>query len=141
MSASEQYFAAPESGRQPTRPGRFLEPARDVPAVTFVDGLTFHPALGESVMVNMVHFAPHTEAPRHAHDEEQITIVVEGELEFELGDTVRLLRPGMLAVIPPNVPHAARTRDQPSLEYDVFCPPRQALLDLTAAPETTGPSR
>jgi mannose-6-phosphate isomerase-like protein (cupin superfamily) len=66
--------------------------------------------------------------------------VIEGELEFELDGEVRLLRPGMVAVIPPNVPHGARTREFACLEYDVFNPPRQALLDLTrnSRPESAG---
>jgi mannose-6-phosphate isomerase-like protein (cupin superfamily) len=56
--------------------------------------------------------------------------VVEGELEFDLDGEVRLLTPGMVAVVPANVPHGARTRDLPCHEYDVFNPPRRALLAL-----------
>jgi quercetin dioxygenase-like cupin family protein len=86
--------------------------------------------VGEAVMANFVRFEPHTEAPRHAHAEEQITIVLEGELEFEIDGDIRVLRPGQVAVMPPFVPHAARTHDQPSVEIDVFSPPRQALLSM-----------
>ena len=46
-----------------------------------------------------------------------------------------MLRPGQVAVMPPFVPHAARTHDQPSVEIDVFSPPRQALLALLDQPE------
>ena len=46
----------------------------------------FNPVVGEGVMANFVRFAPHTEAPLHAHAEEQITIVLEGELEFEIDE-------------------------------------------------------
>jgi quercetin dioxygenase-like cupin family protein len=80
-----------------------------------------------------VRFGPHTEAPVHAHDEEQITLVIEGELEFEIDGEVRQLSPGMVAVVPANVPHGARTKDHSCLEYDVFNPPRKALLDLADA--------
>jgi quercetin dioxygenase-like cupin family protein len=125
---SASYFAQAEG--TPEGPGRFVSVEDDTPKVEFVKGLTFNPVVGDGVMANFVHFEPHTEAPRHMHAEEQMTIVIEGELEFELDDDTRVLRPGEMAVIPPFVPHAARTHDQPSLEIDVFCPPRQALLQL-----------
>ncbi|HUY24256.1 MAG TPA: cupin domain-containing protein [Candidatus Saccharimonadales bacterium] len=130
MSLADQYFRPPGEGNAPTAKGHFLDLAQDVEPVVFQPGLEFRPAVGEATMVNSVHFAPHTVAPRHAHDEEQITVVVEGELEFDLDGEVRLLSPGMVAVIPANVPHGARTGEQPCHEYDVFNPPRQALLAL-----------
>lgn len=130
MSLADRYFRPPGEGKAPTAKGHFLDLAQDVEPVVFLPGLEFRPALGQATMVNSVHFAPHTEAPMHAHDEEQITVVVEGELEFDLDGDVRLLGPGMVAVIPANVPHGARTRELACLEYDVFNPPRQALLDL-----------
>jgi quercetin dioxygenase-like cupin family protein len=102
--------------------------ARDVEPVTIVPGLVFRPALGESTMLTSVEFAPHTVAPLHAHEEEQITLVVEGEVDFEIDGEVRSLTPGMVAVVPANVPHGARTRESSCLEYDVFNPPRKALL-------------
>ncbi|HVC39883.1 MAG TPA: cupin domain-containing protein [Candidatus Dormibacteraeota bacterium] len=130
MSVADQYFAAPGSGKAPTAKGHFVDLARDVEPVVFVPGLEFRPALGEATMLNSVRFAPHTEAPLHSHDEEQLTLVVEGELEFEIDGEVRLLTPGMVAVVPANVPHGARTGAMACHEYDVFNPPRQALLDL-----------
>ncbi|MHB1500535.1 MAG: cupin domain-containing protein [Candidatus Dormibacteria bacterium] len=130
MSLAEQYFSQPGSGRQPTAPGRFVDLERGGDPVTFVTGLEFRYLLGERTMLMAVHFDPHTEAPVHAHDEEQITLVASGELEFEIDGDVRQLTPGMVAVVPANVPHGARTRDLACLEYDVFNPPRQALLQL-----------
>jgi quercetin dioxygenase-like cupin family protein len=128
MADAETYFAHAEG--TPTGKGRFITIEGDTPSVEMVKGLMFNPVVGESVMANFVHFDPHTEAPRHAHIEEQITIVVEGELEFEIDGETRILKPGQVAHMPPFVPHAARTHDQPSYEIDVFCPPRQALLSL-----------
>lgn len=130
MSLADRYFAQPGSGRHPTAKGHFEDLTEDVEPIVFVPGLEFRPALGESTMLNSVRFAPHTEAPMHSHDEEQLTLVVEGELEFELDGEVRLLTPGMVAVVPANVPHGARTGDLACHEFDVFNPPRQALLAL-----------
>ena len=97
--------------------------------IEMVPGLRFQPVLGEGVMANFVSFEPHTEAPLHWHDEEQISFVVDGELEFEIAGETRVLRRGEAAVIPPNVPHAARTHDGSCLEVDVFHPPRRGILE------------
>ncbi len=127
MTDELTYFELdPEAGGA----GRFLDLASDVPSIEYLPGLSFRPVLGQNVMVNFVSFEPHTEAPLHSHAEEQITFVVEGEFEFEVGGEKRILRPGQAAVVPPNVPHAARTFDSMCLEVDVFHPPRQALLEL-----------
>ena len=39
------------------------------------------------------------------------------------------MRPGDVAVIPPWVPHGARTLDSGCLELDVFTPPRTTLVE------------
>jgi quercetin dioxygenase-like cupin family protein len=97
--------------------------------IEMVPGLRFQPVVGDRVMANFVFFEPHTEAPLHWHDEEQISFVVDGELEFEVAGETRVIRRGEAVVIPPNVPHAARTHDGSCLEVDVFHPPRRGILE------------
>jgi unsaturated pyranuronate lyase len=126
MSDAASYFGQ-ESSAQSDGKGDWikwdaLEPFEMVP------GLTFQPVIGDKVMANFVTFEPNTEAPVHWHDEEQITYVIDGELEFEVAGEVRTLRRGDAVVIPPGVPHGARTHDEGCLEVDVFHPPRQQLL-------------
>ena len=130
MSASSHFST--EGAGTPTAPGRFVQVASIEP-VEFVPGLEFRPVLGEGTMTNFVRFAPHTEAPVHVHVEEQIVIVLEGEFEFELDGDVSTMRVGDVAVIPPWVPHGARTGDTSCYEVDVFTPPRTTLLDHAAA--------
>ncbi|HEX8099401.1 MAG TPA: cupin domain-containing protein, partial [Actinomycetota bacterium] len=112
MSEDEgaRYFAVekPPAGHE-LIPGRYVELETDVDLLEYVKGLTFRPVLGERVLVNFVQFAPDTEAPMHTHEEEQFTIVIDGEFEFNLDGDVRTLRRGQVAVIPPHVPHGART--------------------------------
>jgi quercetin dioxygenase-like cupin family protein len=129
VADENQYFAFdPETVSD--EPGRFVDVNADIDPIAFTKGLTFQPVLGDRVMVNVVRFEPHSEAPVHIHDEEQVTIVVEGEMEFEIAGETRTMRPGQMAVIPPNVPHGARTKDSSCVEMDVFVPPRRALLDM-----------
>lgn len=132
MNGSNEHFVTEATG-VPTASGRYVKVAT-VPSVEFVAGLEFRPVLGERMMANFVTFEPHTEAPRHVHEEEQIVIVLEGELEFELDGDVRTMRPGDVAVVPPWVPHGARTKDTSCREVDVFTPPRRSLLGHTARP-------
>jgi quercetin dioxygenase-like cupin family protein len=131
VTESDRYFAANQSA-QSGEEGTFV--AWDAQAaIEMVPGLEFRPVVGQNLMVNFVNFAPNTVAPRHWHDEEQITFVLEGELEFEVGEETRVVRRGEAILIPPNVPHAARTHDHTCFEVDVFHPPRQGVLDAMRA--------
>lgn len=127
MTTADQHFSTDATG-SPEAEGRFVA-VSGVHPVELVPGLEFRPVLGERTMVNFVRFAPHTEAPRHVHEEEQIVIVLEGEFDFDLDGDVRTVRPGDVVVVPPWVPHGARTEDSACLEVDVFNPPRKTLLD------------
>ena len=131
MTDSETHFGTEARG-VPTGPGRFVT-VDEVDAVEFVPGLEFRPVLGDNVMTNFVTFAPHTVAPVHVHEEEQVVIVLDGELEFEIDGQTKLLRPGEVAVIPSWVPHGARTLEVGCTEVDVFTPPRKTLLDHARA--------
>src|SRR5438874_7622222 len=131
MTDSETHFST-EAGGVPTGPGRFVT-VSDIDAVEFLPGLEFRPVLGDNVMTNFVTFAPHTEAPMHVHEEEQVVIVLEGELEFVIDGETKLLKPGDVAVIPSWVPHGGRTLETGCTEVDVFTPPRKTLLDHARA--------
>jgi len=111
--------------------GRYVDydDGDQVTPVEFVPGLEFRPVAGDGTMTNFVRYQPNTEAPRHAHEEEQITFVIDGEFEFDLDGDVRTMRRGMAVVVPPGVPHGARTFDTTCFEVDVFTPPRKVLLE------------
>jgi quercetin dioxygenase-like cupin family protein len=131
VTDSETHFSTEARG-VPTGPGRFVT-VNDIDAVEFVPGLEFRPVLGDNVMTNFVTYAPHTEAPVHVHEEEQVVIVLDGELEFVIDGETRLMRPGDVAVIPSWVPHGARTLGVGCTQVDVFTPPRKTLLDHARA--------
>jgi quercetin dioxygenase-like cupin family protein len=61
----------------------------------------------------------------HAHPHEQIVWILEGEVDFHVGDEVVRLGAGGLVVVPPNVTHYAElVGDRPALNLDVFTPAR-----------------
>lgn len=134
MTDSPRYFGTDAGAQEGSGSGSFVQ-WDTLDAIEMVPGLFFQPVVGDGVMANFVRFEPHTEAPVHWHEEEQISFVVEGELEFEVAGETRLLTRGQAVVIPPNVPHGARTHDGPCFEVDVFHPPRRALLETMGSAE------
>ena len=62
--------------------------------------------------------------PEHAHPHEQIVNLIEGEFELTLGDETRIMRPGDIAAIPPNLPHGGKSISD-CLIIDVFHPVRE----------------
>jgi unsaturated pyranuronate lyase len=135
VSDAATHFSAEALG-EPEGPGRYVN-IDDIKSAEFVPGLGFRPVLGHRAMTNFVHFAPGVEAPRHVHEEEQIVIILDGEMTFDLDGDVRTMRKGDVAVVPAWVPHGAWTTDTSCLEVDVFCPPRKSLLALAAEQEDT----
>lgn len=131
MSDAASHFTTEALG-EPAGPGRYVN-IESVKSAEFVPGLTFRPVLGQRAMTNFVHFEPGAEAPRHVHEEEQIVIILDGEMTFDLDGDVRVMRKGDVAVIPAWVPHGAWTTDTSCLEVDVFSPPRKSLLALAEA--------
>jgi unsaturated pyranuronate lyase len=127
MTDATQHFGTEAEGT-PTAPGRYVD-VNAISALELVPGLHFRPVLGERTMLNFVSFAPHTEAPMHVHEEEQIVLVIEGEFEFDIDGDVRTMRAGDVAVVPSWVRHGARTHDTSCREVDVFNPPRRSLLE------------
>lgn len=102
----------------------------DIPEVPIWTGLHCRPILAEQILVNVVRFEPNSHADLHVHAEEQIVLVLDGEMEFTLDGVTTLMRRGDVAVVPPNVSHGARTLDRDCLEVDFFAPPRTALLEM-----------
>jgi quercetin dioxygenase-like cupin family protein len=132
LGDAESHFTAEAHGERGGQ-GRFVN-VDSLSPVEFVPGLGFRPVLGQRAMTNFVSFGPGAVAPRHVHEEEQIVIILEGELVFDLDGDVRTMRKGDVAVIPAWVPHGAwTTEDSYCEEIDVFCPPRQSLLKLAEA--------
>jgi quercetin dioxygenase-like cupin family protein len=136
MGGTEEGYFLTEPGGLPAGEGRFVR-VEEIPPLRFKDGLTFRPVLGDNVLVNHVSYEPNVEAPAHVHVEEQIVVVLEGELEFWIdGQAPRVLRRGDVAVVPAWVGHRAVAGAGGCQQLDVFQPPRSQVLEaLRAAAE------
>jgi quercetin dioxygenase-like cupin family protein len=90
---------------------------------------------GAQTMIAHVHFKKGDDVPRHSHDNEQITYILEGALHFWFGDADErefTVNAGELVVIPANLPHRALALAD-TLDVDIFSPPRQDWLTGTDA--------
>ena len=95
-------------------------------------GVTIKPLVGEHVMLNYVQSVPQGEVPLHSHHHEQLGLIIEGELEMQIGDERRTLRPGDTYVIPGGISHSGRAGRAGALVLDVFYPLREDYLKLFA---------
>jgi len=90
---------------------------------------------GERMMIAHVYLKKGDEVPRHSHENEQITYVLQGALQFWFGDNDAeqlTVRSGEVIVIRSMLPHRAFALED-TLDVDVFCPPRQDWLAGTDA--------
>jgi quercetin dioxygenase-like cupin family protein len=79
----------------------------------------------DKVMLTFFDFAPHSIVPMHKHPHEQITFIIEGEIEFILGDETKVLGKGEGVAIPPNVEHGGKVLHLPTKAIDAWHPPRE----------------
>jgi quercetin dioxygenase-like cupin family protein len=137
--AAAEYFRLeqPEVTIDPGFPPKFVN-IEDIPFVNLAEGVRFKPVFGKSILFNYVFFEPHAEAPTHQHPEEQIGTILEGEYEFEIAGVAKMMRPGDVYVVPPNVPHSARTYDKSCLAVDIFSPPRSGFREMLERVEWEG---
>jgi len=85
-------------------------------------GVTMRTFWGEEILLAVVDMAPNTVAPRHRHTQEQAGIVLEGEIEFRIGNETKLLKAGEIYVIPADVEHSARSGTLRARALDIFSP-------------------
>jgi quercetin dioxygenase-like cupin family protein len=69
-------------------------------------------------------FEPGAEFPMHRHDEEQITVVIEGGIDFTVGGQTHHLGVGETFVVEPGVAHCLRAGDAGTRFVAVVVPRR-----------------
>lgn len=62
--------------------------------------------------------------PIHSHMHEQVAHVLTGEFELTVEGETKVLKPGIVAVIPPHIPHGGKAITD-CLLLDVFQPERE----------------
>lgn len=105
----------------------------DVPRERVTDQLERKLITGERIMLAHVFLERGCVVPKHSHENEQFTYILEGALRFYLGEDgseVVDVRAGEVLHIPSNLPHRAEALED-TLDMDIFSPPRADWLDHT----------
>jgi quercetin dioxygenase-like cupin family protein len=98
-------------------------------------GITRRLITSDRMMIAHVYLKKGDDVPHHSHENEQITYILEGALQFwlgEHGERELVVRAGEVLVIPSNLPHRALALEN-TLDVDIFDPPRQDWLAGTDA--------
>ena len=80
---------------------------------------------GDNLMLVLVSLDKNAVVPNHHHPHEQAGLVLEGTVQFEIGEEVNILEPGDIYLIPGNVPHSAKALNGAARVLDIFHPVRE----------------
>ena len=94
---------------------------------------------GDDVMLVMNTLIEGMELNPHSHPFEQVVYIVQGCVNFHVGDEVYNARAGSVIRIPPDIEHFAEpVGDEPVLNLDVFAPLREDYMHLVEYQNFTG---
>jgi quercetin dioxygenase-like cupin family protein len=88
---------------------------------------------GDRMMLAHVYLKKGCIVPRHSHENEQLTYILEGALRFWIGEDEKetlVVSAGEVLHIPGHVPHKAEALED-TLDVDVFSPPREDWINKT----------
>lgn len=105
----------------------------DMPKEKVNDALDRRLITGERMMLAHVYLKKGCVVPRHSHENEQLTYILEGALRFWIGEDEGqelVVRGGEVLHIPSHVPHKAEALED-TLDVDVFSPPRRDWINKT----------
>lgn len=96
----------------------------DIPLKQLMSGIAGRYVHGEKCTMGVVEIEKGSTLPLHHHPHEQLTFILEGELEMTIGGETMTLRQGDYYVIRSNVPHSAVAHVGCKV-IDVFAPVRE----------------
>ncbi|MEY4628456.1 MAG: hypothetical protein RLZZ595_782 [Bacteroidota bacterium] len=89
-----------------------------------IEGIIGQYVHGATTTFGYVTIVKGSQLPLHHHPHEQITYMLDGKLEMQIGEELLVLEPGTVKVIPSNTPHSAVALTDCTL-IDVFSPVRE----------------
>lgn len=97
----------------------------DLKAKQVLEGITLRAVSGDKTMMTFFEFEPNAVIPPHKHPHEQITYIIEGEMEFTVEGETMILKNGDGVVILSNQEHSAKVLDKPAKAVDAWHPIRE----------------
>ena len=101
-----------------------MQAIKNIKPKELVPGITGYYTHGDSMTFGYVELKAGSNIPLHQHVHEQITYIIEGQLDMVIGGEQCLLTAGMYHVIGSNVPHSAVARTACKV-IDAFSPVRE----------------
>jgi len=80
----------------------------ELPELQIAEGILMRAVMAQSMTVAHVKLSAGALLPEHAHVNEQVVNVIDGELELTVNGESYSLMPGKVMVLPPNVVHSGR---------------------------------
>jgi quercetin dioxygenase-like cupin family protein len=101
-----------------------------ISAIEVLPGVRIRAPHGENLMLSYLEMEEGAVVPLHSHPHEQGGILLKGKMELTIAEEVRVVEPGAMFLIPPNVLHKAVAVQGPLLALDVFSPVREDYAAL-----------
>lgn len=101
-----------------------MQHIKDITPKQLMEGINGYYAHGKNMSFGYVEIKEGTVMPVHQHVHEQITYLLEGQLDMEIDGVVYSLTPGSYHVIPSNTLHGAHAITACKV-IDVFSPVRE----------------
>ena len=105
----------------------------DMPRERVTESLERRLITADRMMLAHVYLEKGCIVPKHSHENEQLTYILEGALKFWIGEDGAeelIVRSGEVLVIPSHVPHRAEALED-TLDVDIFSPPREDWINKT----------
>lgn len=99
-----------------------------IDAETPYDGIDRRVLTTAKATVQEYRFEPGASFPIHDHSQEQITVVLDGDVSFSAGGESRELRAGEWSVVPGDVPHGVTAGPAGARFIAILVPPRREPL-------------
>ncbi len=96
----------------------------DLPALEIAPGIVGRIVTADTFTVAHVSIKKGSLVSEHSHYQEQVVIVIEGELELTVEGEAHVLKLGKVMVLAPNVPHSGKALTDVKV-VDVFHPVRE----------------
>ena len=101
---------------------------RLLPSKEIAPGVSIREAHLNQVMVTFVLLKKDSAVPPHRHPHEQISLVVEGRLQFTVEGKTAVLEAGEGIRVPSSAEHSAKPLDGDVWAYDCFSPIRENYI-------------
>src|SRR6266496_5405782 len=101
-----------------------MQSIKNIASEESVPGITGYYAHGDKHTFGFVEIKKGSVVPEHHHIQEQITYIIEGQLNMTIGGEFCPLKEGMYHVIPSNTPHSAIAKID-CVAIDIFNPVRE----------------